>query len=314
MDLRKLEHVVALAETLHFGRACARVNLSQSAFSRSLQSLEEELGATLFRRDAHGVEPTPAGTVVIGRARRMLFEAKQIRDDLQQLQNGALGSVDIGLGATPAALLGSSLLTLGGGLPAGSRIAIRQGPASALLQMLYSSEIDVMCADIAPLDTVSDRAQLEIEELPQWPIGLFVRAGHPLAGQQTVSRQEVIQFQFASTQLSPFALALLQKEFATPDGFARAISIESDSFSDMIQATLQTDLVIVASRSVFVQQIASGELRELALEPPVESRARFGLVKLRRRQLPPLAEKVASLVRESFERYAREAVAPLRTD
>jgi hypothetical protein len=45
MDLRRLSHVVALADTLHFARAAEQVHLSQPAFSRSIQAIEDDLGA-----------------------------------------------------------------------------------------------------------------------------------------------------------------------------------------------------------------------------------------------------------------------------
>ena len=44
MDLRRLNHVVALADTLHFARAAEAAHLSQPAFSRSIQAIESELG------------------------------------------------------------------------------------------------------------------------------------------------------------------------------------------------------------------------------------------------------------------------------
>lgn len=73
MDLRRLSHVVALADTLHFARAAEQVHLSQPAFSRSIQAVEDDLGIRLFDRETGDVRPTPAGAFVIKRARQLLF-------------------------------------------------------------------------------------------------------------------------------------------------------------------------------------------------------------------------------------------------
>ena len=72
VDLKRLAHLLALADECHFARASKRVHLSQPAFSRSIQAIERDLGLQLFDRAAGDVKPTPAGAFVIERARRLL--------------------------------------------------------------------------------------------------------------------------------------------------------------------------------------------------------------------------------------------------
>ena len=62
MDLRRLNHLVALADTRNFSRAATQCHLSQPAFSRSVQAAEEELGLQLFDRNA--LEVTCTDTVL----------------------------------------------------------------------------------------------------------------------------------------------------------------------------------------------------------------------------------------------------------
>ena len=83
MDLRRLEHLLALAEERHFGRAADQVHLSQPAFSRSIQAVEAELELRLFDREIGDVRPTPAGQFVIERARRLLFDARCLARDVE---------------------------------------------------------------------------------------------------------------------------------------------------------------------------------------------------------------------------------------
>ena len=65
MDLRKLRHAVFVADWGNFTTAAARLHLSQPALSRSIQTLEDELGLKLFERVAAGVVTTVAGASVI---------------------------------------------------------------------------------------------------------------------------------------------------------------------------------------------------------------------------------------------------------
>src|SRR5262245_45788851 len=79
MELRTLRYFVAVAEELHFGRAATRLHMSQPPLSRAIQQLEADLGAALFRRSTGGVSLTPAGTVLLEEARKLLAQSDQVR-------------------------------------------------------------------------------------------------------------------------------------------------------------------------------------------------------------------------------------------
>jgi DNA-binding transcriptional LysR family regulator len=304
MDFRKLQHVVALADTLHFGKACEQVNLSQPAFSRSIQSLEHELGVTLFERDAHGVQITPYGQTVVARARRMLFDAVQMRNEIRHLTQGEYGDVAIGLGATPARLLAARLLVEGSQLHEGSHVRIRRGATERLLTILNDGRLDLFCADIAPLDVLEDRGTLEIHELPQWPIGFFCHPDHPLAHGPGVSLRDLSRYPIASTSLSSFALANLQRHSGMNESFATRISMESDSFEDILAATMHSDAILLASRPVVWFELRDGKLLEVELSVPVSAAGRFGIVMRAGVQPTPLVARLIEAIRETFDHFA----------
>ncbi|WP_068062565.1 LysR family transcriptional regulator [Nocardia xishanensis] len=79
MELRTLRYFVAVAEELHFGRAAARLHMSQPPLSRAIRLLESDLGAALLHRSPAGVSLTAAGTVLLDEARRLLEQSEQIR-------------------------------------------------------------------------------------------------------------------------------------------------------------------------------------------------------------------------------------------
>jgi epsilon-lactone hydrolase len=74
VEVKHLRAFVAVAEELNFGRAAARLYLSQPALSRQIRSLERLLGCELLRRTTHRVELTVAGSALLDRARRLLGE------------------------------------------------------------------------------------------------------------------------------------------------------------------------------------------------------------------------------------------------
>ena len=90
IELRQLRYFVAVAEELHFGRAAARLHMSQSPLSRAIRELERDLGVVLFLRTTRHVELTPAGQVLLERGRRALTEVEL--GDRGGAPGGAAGS------------------------------------------------------------------------------------------------------------------------------------------------------------------------------------------------------------------------------
>ena len=74
VEVKHLRAFVAVAEELNFGRAAARLYLSQPALSRQIRTLERVLGCELLRRSTHRVELTVAGSALLDRARRLLTD------------------------------------------------------------------------------------------------------------------------------------------------------------------------------------------------------------------------------------------------
>ncbi len=72
MDIKQLECFVAVAEERHFTKAAQRLNLVQSGLSQTIRSLENELGGPLFVRTTRHVDLTPAGTVLLREAHRVI--------------------------------------------------------------------------------------------------------------------------------------------------------------------------------------------------------------------------------------------------
>jgi DNA-binding transcriptional LysR family regulator len=97
--LEQLRGFVAVADELHFGRAAARLKMTQPPLSRQIQKLERVVGAQLLERDNRRVTLTAAGEVFLGEARRLLSLADSAPEVARRVSSGSHGVVRIGFTA-----------------------------------------------------------------------------------------------------------------------------------------------------------------------------------------------------------------------
>jgi DNA-binding transcriptional LysR family regulator len=100
MDVRQLRHFAAVAETLHFGRAAERLNMTQPPLSQSIMALERELGAQLFVRTKRSVALTPFGQQWLGHVRAVLGGIGALPDIARRLRDGETGRLELSFVST----------------------------------------------------------------------------------------------------------------------------------------------------------------------------------------------------------------------
>ena len=91
IETRQLRYFVTVAEELHFGRAAARLHMTQPPLSQAIAALEDGLGTALFLRNRRTVALTPAGSALLPEARRILSEAALLPDLARRAAGGETG-------------------------------------------------------------------------------------------------------------------------------------------------------------------------------------------------------------------------------
>jgi DNA-binding transcriptional LysR family regulator len=95
-ELWQLRYFIAVAETLHFGRAAALLHISQPPLSRAIRALEEQLGVVLFARSRRRVELTPEGAHFLAQARLVIAQLEHAATELRGMAAGERGRLRIG--------------------------------------------------------------------------------------------------------------------------------------------------------------------------------------------------------------------------
>lgn len=100
MDIRQLRHFVAVADTLHFGRAADRLGMTQPPLSQSIMALEQELGQPLFARTKRRVSLTPFGALWLPYVRGALDSVAALPEIAQRLREGEIGHLELSFVST----------------------------------------------------------------------------------------------------------------------------------------------------------------------------------------------------------------------
>jgi DNA-binding transcriptional LysR family regulator len=191
--LRHLRYFLAVAETLHFGRAATKLGMAQPPLSQQIRRLEELVGSPLFERTTRGVRLTPAGAMLRERATATM---SRLADDLEQTRRVARGEE----GQLTVGFSGSVMFTE---LP----VAIQRYRQSyprveiRLREMWTSEQMPALTdgsIDVGFLRDGERRPELVLTPLLREPFRVALPADHRLRRQRTVDP--------ASLQEEPFVL------------------------------------------------------------------------------------------------------------
>lgn len=186
MNLRDLTYAQALAETLHFGEAAKRCNVSQSTLSIQIRKLEESLGATLFERDAKNVRLSETGAALLPSIRRVLEGASDLTRHAQALRDPLAGTVRLGAFPTLAPyLLPHIMPALNAQLP-NVRFELAEEKTETLIAKLLDGSLDV-----ALIALPVTHARLDALALFAEPFYLAVAPGDPLAKQKKIALDDL---------------------------------------------------------------------------------------------------------------------------
>ena len=178
-----LEAFLAVADELHFGAAADRLELSQPALSRRIQSLERLAGGPLFVRTTRTVQLTPAGRVLRVKAFQFLSDADVMFSDVCSVAGGSQGSIGFGFVLSAAITTVPILVRKHRSRFPKVEFRLQEGVEDDQLGKLRRGEVDV-CLLRSPgaTDGVEAFAVGKRESLC-----LVVPLGHHLASRRTVS-------------------------------------------------------------------------------------------------------------------------------
>jgi DNA-binding transcriptional LysR family regulator len=188
VELRQLEHFLAVVEEGSFTRAAARLFMVQSSLSASLLGLERELGTDLFIRGRRGADLTDAGRAFLEPAKATLGEAERARDAVAQVRGLMRGSVRIAAVSMPRGVdVGDTIRRFQDEHP-GVDVHLVPVGAQRMVELVGEGQVDFA---ITPRIHGMNHA-LRFEPLVSTPLVLICPTGHRLAGARDLDLAEVV--------------------------------------------------------------------------------------------------------------------------
>jgi len=222
MELRQLEHFVAVAEERNFTRAAERVVIVQSGLSSSIRALEAELGAALFVRSTRRVSLTAAGQALLPEARRSLAAARAGRDAVAAVDGLRRGELSVGISQILPP--GVDLLEILAGFQRtypGVEMHLRQGGPSTQLAGLRDGSLDLAFTPLAD----PPGGDLVVTTLDHDPLVFVCSPDHPLVGRRRIHLDEIAHKPFVDLPPDWTVRQLVDRGFASA-GLDRRIAIE----------------------------------------------------------------------------------------
>ena len=186
-NLRQLEYLVAVADTLNFRRAAEKTHATQPTLSEQLKALESRLGAQLVERTRSRVILTPIGAQIAGIARRILADAEEIRALAASGGKELTGVLRLGLPPTIGPYLLPRVIPELHRTYPGLKLYVREELPSLLPQALEEGRHDVVMS-LLPVRG----AELVSQPLFREPLYLAVGPEHPLV-QECVARRSDLE-------------------------------------------------------------------------------------------------------------------------
>jgi LysR family positive regulator for ilvC len=146
MTFREIEQFIALAHTLHFGRASQRCHISASALSRAIQRVEAEVGAELFERDNRQVKLSAAGEQLLPRAIELLANWDSAREAVQDDHAELTGTLSLYASVTACYTVLPELVAQFRTHFPRVTLSLRTGDAESALEHLHRGDADIVVA------------------------------------------------------------------------------------------------------------------------------------------------------------------------
>ncbi|TLS54246.1 LysR family transcriptional regulator [Paenibacillus antri] len=289
MELRQLQYFITVARLEHVTHAAESLRVAQSAVSRQIHQLEEELGVALFSPKGRNLQLTPAGKLFMSRAETILTDLDRAVLDLQEFMNPEAGEIRIGFPHSLGIHLLPSVIAEYRAEHPNVKFVLKQGTYHVLIRELLEGEIDL--AFISPFP--KEREEVEGELLLTEELKIILPPNHLLARHTTIRLEQLKDDSFVMFSES-YSLRSIVLEACRKAGFSPRIGFEGEEM-DTIRGLVAAGLgVSLLPEMALIETSPMMPVSVRVTEPQVLRT--IGLIRRRGEKLPLVAEAFRNFV------------------
>ena len=295
MELKQLQQVLVLSQTLSFRSTAERLKVSQSALTRNIQAFEKEIGLRIFERTSQSVKLSAVGVQVVERIHSLLFEANCLIHESALLSQGSFGRLTVG--AEPSLMqtcVRNAVKAFSAEFPHVS-LVLEVRRSQEMLTSLHDRSIELF---VGRVDDLTQDAMTEIEFLWQSSAGFFSRPAHPLAKQGNVSLDSIMQYGLCLANFTSHPADWLARRFGYAKVAGMPWTIQSDDMPLLTWLTANADHLLCCARASVESELASGALVELVPQGAQVLDFHYGFVHLKHHVLSPAAANFVKKLRD----------------
>ena len=293
MDLGQLEAYLRVAERRNFSRAAEDLGLTQPSVTARIQTLERDLGESLFERNGRGVRLTEVGESFLPHAQRVLKALHDGQDAVLSMRKLELGTLRIGAAPTISTYVLPELLKEFNSRYPGLEISVRTEYSQQIVQMVLADEVQ--------MGLERGTTHPEVETIPLYgdEVVLVASAKDDFAARGSVSladvaKRRLIMFNRGSSYYALVDNAL--REAGLPVSPAMELD-NMEATKKMVQVGLG---IAMLPRVAVAQEVARGELREIKVKKLNMPRREVALIYRRGRPLSRAARAFIELLEERY--------------
>ena len=302
MDIEQLQCILAIMRNKTFWAAAEELNRSQSAVSKSVQRLEEELGAPIFQRTTRRVTPTPLGEDILAYAERMVACYEGMLHSVEQHQSAQtsrlrIGSIYFGLNNRLVPYVAGFLK-----LHPSMQVTIDEDTTMPLLRALEKKELDVVfISSMYPQNGEKRNYSTDPRYISRSfyiePYYVVVSGMHPMASRTMLTYEELANESFITTNKTLEVYHKAMDKVFADHGLTMNISMQCTNVRSVLHMVSQNVGIAILSRLVVEN---SDDLVLIPMENPM----------LRDTQMVVLRQKKIPYHIRSFMHYIESQLPP----
>jgi LysR family transcriptional activator of glutamate synthase operon len=293
VELRQLQYFIKVARKQHVTQAAEELHVAQSAVSRQIHQLEEELGVNLFVQKGRNVQLTPVGRLFLTRIESVLTELEKAVIEIRDFLDPELGEIRLGFPHSLGVNLVPTIVAEFRKEHPNVKFRFRQGMFNSLIRDVVKGEVDL--ALISPFP--EDHDQVTGETLLTEELFAILPPTHVLAEYQTIRLEQLKDESFVLFS-EGYSLRPIVWNACLRAGFTPTIGFESEE-TDTIRGLVAAGMGVSLLPEMALKEISPLQPAKVRVIEPQVTRT-VGLIRRSADKIPLVAEVFRQFLLDKF--------------